>query len=310
MPELPDITIYVEALARRIVARPLVRIRAASPFLVRTAHPPIQTLEGQTVAAVGRSGKRIVITFEGGAILALYLMVGGRLHWRADGAKIPARVGLAALDFAGGTLVLTEASKQKRAAIHILADEAAFAALAREGLEPIGATLAAFAERLRRENHTLKRSLTDPDLFSGIGNAYSDEILHRARLSPIRLARTLTGDEIERLWRAPSASLTEWIDRLREGAGEEFPEGVTAFREGMAVHGRFGQPCPDCGTAIQRLVYAENEANYCPTCQTGGRFLADRSLSRLLRGDWPRTIADYEARTAAARERIAATPLE
>ncbi len=310
MPELPDLTVYVEAIAARILGQPLEHVRVSSPFLVRTAVPPLRAVEGRRVLGVRRLGKRIVFALEGDLYMALHLMIAGRLHWKETGARVPGRIGLAAFDFTTGTLTLTEASTKKRAALHVLAGEAGLDTLRRSGVEPLEATAAQFAEALRRGNHTLKRALTDPDLFSGIGNAYSDEILHRARLSPVKLTRSLSDDEIARLRSATQAVLTEWIEHLRAEAGDSFSERVTAFRPDFAAHGRYGQSCPVCGTAIQRLVYAENEANYCPTCQTGGRLLADRSLSRLLREDWPRTLEDYEARTAAAREKVAAASRE
>jgi formamidopyrimidine-DNA glycosylase len=294
VPELPDIEVYVEAIAARTVGRTLERIRIASPFLLRSADPPIAEGEGRRVLAVRRLGKRIVLALEGDLFLALHLMIAGRLHWRERGAKLPGRVGLAALDFADGTLVLTEAGTKRRAALHLLRGDAALLALDRGGLEPLRADAGAFRAVLRRENHTLKRALTDPGLFSGIGNAYSDEILHRARLSPVKLTSRLTDEEAERLRQATVEVLEEWTARLRREAGGGFPEGVTAFREGMAVHGRHRQPCPVCGTAVQRIVRAENEVNYCPRCQTGGQVLSDRSLARLLKRDWPRTIEELE----------------
>jgi formamidopyrimidine-DNA glycosylase len=303
MPELPDITIYVEALAARIVDQPIERIRLASPFLVRTAVPPIRAAEGKRVQAVSRLGKRIVFALAPDDLfLALHLMIAGRLHWKTPGVKVPGKVGLAGFDFPNGTLILTETSTKKRAALHVVQGEAALRALDRGGLDVLGATPSDFAAALRRENHTLKRALTDPTLFDGIGNAYSDELLHRARLSPLKLTTRLTDEEIARLHQAATHTLREWIDRLRAETGERFPEKVTAFRPEMAVHGRYGQGCPVCGSPVQRLVYAENEANYCPTCQTGGRLLADRALSRLLRADWPRTLEELEGRRARARD--------
>lgn len=303
MPELPDVTVYVEALRRLTLGRPLERIRLASPFLVRTVEPPIHEAEGKRVLALRRLGKRIVFALEDELVLLVHLMIAGRFHLRPPGARIPGRIGLAAFDFPGSTLLLTEASPKKRAAVHLVRGEAALAAFDRGGLEILEADLAAFREALTRESHTLKRALTDPRLFSGIGNAYSDEILHRARLSPVKLTRSLGAEEIERLFRATRETLTEWIARLRAETGNGFPEKVTAFREGMAVHGRYRQPCPACGSPVQRIVYAENEANYCATCQTGGRLLADRALSRLLHDDWPRTLEELEERKAAARGR-------
>ena len=294
MPELPDITVYLEALEARVRGRRLERIRLRSPFLVRSVDPPIAAAEGRVVERLARLGKRIVFALEGDLFLVLHLMIAGRLKWGAKGMKIPGRLGLAAFDFDSGTLLLTEAGTKKRASLDLVRGEAALEPLQRGGLEVLDADAAAFAAALRRENHTLKRSLTDPRLFSGIGNAYSDEILHRARMSPMALTSRLDDEEAERLRAATVATLTDWIERLRAEAGASFPVKVTAFRPGMAVHGRFGQPCPDCGTAVQRIVYAENECNYCPRCQTGGKLLADRALSRLLKDDWPRTIDELE----------------
>jgi len=294
MPELPDVTIYVEALARRTVGRRLGRARIAGVNLLRTVEPPPAAAEGRAVLDVRRLGKRIVLRFEGDLFYALHPMVAGRLHWREAGAKPPAKVGLAAFDFGNGTLVLTEAGTRKRASLHVMQGEAALRALDAGGIEPLDATLQPFSAALRRENHTLKRALTDPRILSGIGNSYSDEILHRARLSPLALTGRLGADGVERLWRATQKVLNEWTERLRAEAGDRFPEKVTAFREGMAVHGRYKQPCPDCGSLVQRIVYAENETNYCARCQTGGRLLADRSLSRLLKVDWPRTLEELE----------------
>jgi formamidopyrimidine-DNA glycosylase len=302
MPELPDITIYVEALTARIVGQPIERIRLVSPFLVRTAVPPIRSVEGKRVRRVSRLGKRIVLEIDDDELfLVLHLMIAGRLRWKPPGAKVPGKVGLAAFDFPNGSLVVTEASTKKRAALHLVRGASALAEMDRGGINVLEATPEAFAAALRRENHTLKRALTDPTLFDGIGNAYSDEILHRARLSPLKLTRRLTDEEIGRLQSAARQTLREWIDRLRAESGDTFPEKVTAFRPEMAVHGRYGQPCPDCGNPVQRIVYAENEANYCPTCQTNGRLLADRALSRLLRADWPKTLDELEQRRAAAR---------
>ena len=295
MPELPDVTVYIEALRARVVPGPLERVRLQSPFLLRSVEPPIAALEGRAVAAVARLGKRIVFEMEGDLFLVLHLMIAGRLWWRDAGAKIPGgRRGLAAFDVPEGTLILTEAGSKKRAALHAVRGREGLAALSRGGLEVMQATAEEFAAALRRENHTLKRALTDPRLFSGIGNAYSDEILHRARLSPMTLTSRLDDAEAERLRAATVATLAAWTDRVRRDAGDRFPEKVTAFREGMAVHGRFGQPCPDCRTAVQRIVYAENECNYCPRCQTEGRILSDRALARLMKDDWPRTIEEME----------------
>ncbi len=301
MPELPDVTVYVESLRRRTVGRPLAAVRVASPFVVRTADPPVTEAAGRRVLDVRRLGKRIVIVLEGDLFLVIHLMIAGRLHVKPAGARLAGKVGLAAFDLPGETILLTEASTRKRASIHVVRGEAALAAFDRGGLDVLSADLPAFREALTRESHTLKRALTDPRLLDGIGNAYSDEILHRARLSPVKLARSLTEVEVERLYRAARDTLTEWTLRLRAETGEGFPEKVTAFRPEMAVHGRYRQPCPVCGSPVQRIVYAENEANYCATCQTGGRLLADRALSRLLHGDWPRTLEALEERREALR---------
>ncbi|HET6413882.1 MAG TPA: DNA-formamidopyrimidine glycosylase family protein [Anaeromyxobacter sp.] len=303
MPELPDIEVYAEALAVRVLGQPLERVRIASPFLLRSADPPMGEVEGRRVAAVRRLGKRIVLSLDGELFLVLHLMIAGRLHWKEPGARLPGRMGLAAFDFPTGTLLVTEAGTKRRAALHLVRGEAALRALDRGGLEPLEADPASFAAALRRENHTLKRALTDPELFSGIGNAYSDEILHRARLSPVKLSQRLDREEISRLFDATRSVLSEWTERLRREVGAGFPEGVTAFREGMAVHGRYRQPCPVCGTAVQRIVRAENEVNYCPRCQTGGQILSDRSLSRLLKEDWPRTIEELEKNPALGARR-------
>jgi formamidopyrimidine-DNA glycosylase len=294
MPELPDVALYVEHLSARLEGATLEKARVVSPNLLRTAEPPLAAAEGRAVRGVRRVGKRIVLGLEGDLFLVFHLMIAGRFHWREAGAKIPARVGLAAFEFARGTLLLTEAGTTRRASLHVVAGEGALHALDPGGLEPLDAPLEAFRAALTRENHTLKRALTDPRIFSGIGNAYSDEILHRARLSPLQLTRKLGSDEIAQLWRATRVTLSLWLDRLRLEAGESFPEKVTAFREGMAVHGRYKQPCPECGSPVQRIVYAESETNYCARCQTGGRLLADRSLSRLLHDDWPRTLEEME----------------
>ena len=296
MPELPDIVVYVEALERRILGQPLERVRLASPFVLRSVDPPVREAEGRRVVAVRRLGKRIGLALEGELFVVIHLMIAGRLRWRPPGAKTPGRIGLAAFDFPGGTLLLTEAGSKRRASLHLVRGEAALAGFDRGGLEPLGTSLAGFRDRLVSESHTLKRALTDPRLFSGIGNAYSDEILHRARLSPVALTRRLDDDGIERLYDAARAVLVEWTDRLRREAGDGFPENVTAFHDGMAVHGRFREPCPICGTPVQRIRYADNETNYCPACQTGGRLLADRGLSRLLKEDWPRSLEEMEER--------------
>jgi formamidopyrimidine-DNA glycosylase len=295
MPELPDIVVYIEALESRILGQTLERVRLASPFLLRTIDPPLASVHGKKVRVLRRIGKRIAIGLEDDLWLVLHLMIAGRLHWRERNAPLPRKNAPAAFDFSNGTLVLTEAGSQKRASVHVVRGEAGLDALDAGGLEVLDAGRAAFATRLTSANHTLKRALTDPRLFSGIGNAYSDEILHRARLSPVALTQKLGPDEIERLHEAVRATLTEWARRLRAQAGGAFPEKVTAFREGMAVHGRYGQPCPDCGAKVQRIRYAANETNYCARCQTGGRLLADRALSRLLREDWPRTLEELEA---------------
>ncbi|SRR6266571_496850 len=290
MPELPDIALYLHALTPRVVGRRLERVRVASPFVLRTADPPVADLAGREVRDVRRLGKRIVLGFEGDYFAVLHLMIAGRLHWKAAGAAVPRRSGLAAFDFPNGALLLTEAGTKHRASLHVVHGATALAAHDPGGLDILGATLAQFRAALTRESHTLKRALTDPRLLDGIGNAYSDEILHAARLSPLRLTTQVGDAEIERLFRAAQQTLTGWLERLRAETGEAFPEKVTAFREGMAVHGRFRQPCPACGSPVQRIRYAENEVNYCATCQTGGRLLADRSLSRLLKSDWPRSL--------------------
>jgi formamidopyrimidine-DNA glycosylase len=294
MPELPDVALYVEHLERRVRGQRLERVRLASPFLLRTFDPPIEQAQAKPVLAIRRLGKRIVFHLDPDLFLVIHLMIAGRLHWKERGAKPPGRIGLAAFDFDSGTLTLTEAGTKKRASLHLLRGEEALASLNRGGLEVLDATLSQFRAALTRENHTLKRTLTDPRLFSGIGNSYSDEILHRARLSPMTLSKRLSDDETSRLFQATQETLKDWLHRLREEAGDKFPEGVTAFRPGMAVHGRFGKPCPVCAAPVQRIVYAENETNYCPGCQTGGKILADRSLSRLLKDDWPRTLEELE----------------
>jgi formamidopyrimidine-DNA glycosylase len=309
MPELPDIEVYLGALRPRILGQPLLGVRLASPFLLRTVEPPLAALGGRRVVALRRLGKRLVFGFEGELFAVLHLMIAGRLHWKAAQAKIPGRVGLAAFDFPSGTLILTEAGSKRRASLYLEEGERALAGHDPGGLEVLEADLAAFVKALTSESHTLKRSLTDPHLFSGIGNSYSDEILHRARLSPFRLSRSLSPEEVERLFATCREILTEWTARLRQEAGEGFPEKVTAFRPEMAVHGRYGQPCPVCGTPVQRIVYADNEANYCPTCQTGGRLLADRALSQLLKQDWPRTLEELEARKRGEGSAATAAPI-
>ena len=296
MPELPDVTVYVEAITRRVVGRPLDGYAIRSVFALRSVEPPLDALVGRTVSGVRRLGKRLVLDFDDDLHLVIHLMIAGRFRWIPAGARtrVPARIALAEFQFASGTLVLTEAGTKRRASIHLVRGPDALALFDRGGLEPLDATRDAFAERLARENHTLKRSLTDPRLFSGIGNAYSDEILHRARLSPLKLTSRLSADEVSRLHDATRATLAEWTDRLRAESGDGFPEKVTAFHEGMAVHGRYREPCPVCGTAVQRIRYRDNETNYCPRCQTEGRLLADRALSRLLHDDWPRTVEEME----------------
>jgi formamidopyrimidine-DNA glycosylase len=299
VPELPDIEIYIESLESRILGRTLTRIRIAGPSLLRSVDPPVEAAEGRRVASLRRIGKRIAIGLDGEIFLVVHLMIAGRLRWRPRGAALARRGGLAAFDFEGGTLLLVEAGSKRRATLHVVRGEAALAAHDPGGLEPLCCDLASFATRISAENHTLKRTLTDPRILSGIGNAYSDEILHRARLSPVRLSQKLSADEIERLWRASRDTLVAWTERLRSETGDAFPEKVTAFRDGMAVHGRFGKPCPDCGAPVQRIVHAANETNYCAACQTGGRLLADRALSRLLHEDWPRTLEELESRRSA-----------
>jgi formamidopyrimidine-DNA glycosylase len=296
MPELPDITVYVECLRSRIVGQALEKADIASPFLLRTVDPPISELSGRRIEEIERLGKRIVWRFEGELFLVLHLMIAGRLHWKPPGAKLPGKVGLAAFHFPSGTLTLTEAGSKRRASLHLVRGREELRQHDPGGLEVLGCDLPAFAAALKRENHTLKRALTDPHLFSGIGNAYSDEILHAARLSPVTLTSRLSDQQVRQLFAAVRDTLLDWTERLRREAGDSFPEKVTAFREGMAVHGRFGQPCPVCRSTVQRIVHAENETNYCPRCQTGGRILADRSLSRLLKADWPRTVEELEER--------------
>ncbi len=296
MPELPDIEAYVHALRSRVVDRSLTGVRLGNPFLLRTVEPSLDAAAGRTVAAVSRLGKRIVLELRGGPVLALHLMIAGRLHWKAPDAALPGRRGLAAFDFDAGTLILTEAGTKRRAALHVLGSAADLATLDRGGLEVLDADLDSFSARLRSERHTLKRALTGPRLFSGIGNAYSDEILHAARLSPFALTTPLDETETTRLFEAARRVLAEWRDRLCADAENAFPEKVTAFRPEMAVHGKFGSPCSACGAPVQRIRYADNETNYCPSCQTGGRILADRALSRLLRSDWPRSLDELDDR--------------
>jgi formamidopyrimidine-DNA glycosylase len=294
LPELPDITVYIEALEQRIVGHTLERVRIAGPSLLRTASPPAESVDGHSVVALRRIGKRIAIGLNDDLWLVLHLMIAGRLHWKKDRVTPDGRRTLAAFDFDSGTLTLTEAGARKRASLHVVAGEMELANLDPGGIDVLSASLEQFSAVLTSANHTLKRALTDPRLFSGIGNAYSDEILFQAQLSPIALTRRLQAEEIERLHQAAGFSLTQWVEKLRSEAGGKFPEKVTAFREGMAVHGRYGEPCPRCGAKIQRIRYASNETNYCARCQTGGKLLADRSLSRLLREDWPRSLEELE----------------
>jgi formamidopyrimidine-DNA glycosylase len=291
VPELPDITIYVERAQALLQGRVLERVRVLNPFLLRTAVPNISSIEGRRVTGVERLGKRVVLAFEGGLLLVVHLMIAGRLRWLKPGDKLPGKLALASFGFEHGQLVLTEAGTTRRASLHLLDGRAALAAMDPGGVDVMACDLPAFAARLQAENHTLKRSLTDPRLFSGIGNAYSDEILHRARLSPVALSRKLAADEVQRLFDATRTVLTEWTERLRAEA-PVWPEKVTAFRPEMAVHGRYGQPCPVCGTPVQRIVHADNETNYCARCQTNGKLLADRALSRLLKASWPKTVDD------------------
>ncbi len=295
MPELPDVSVYVEAIRERVAGHKLVRTIVKSPFLLRSTTPPVTATAGKTVVEIRRVGKQIAIGVEGDLWLVLHLMIAGRLHWKSSAPKLGSRNILVAFEFDNGWLWLTEAGTQRRAALRVVDGQAGLQSLSAGGIEPLDASVAAFAAALRSSNHTLKRSLTDPHIFSGIGNAYSDEILHRAQLSPIAMTQKLTDDEVGRLYDATRATLIEWTDRLRAESNGEFPEKVTAFRPEMAVHGRYGQPCPRCGAKVQRIRYASNETNYCATCQTGGRLLADRALSRLLHEDWPRTLDELEA---------------
>ena len=295
MPELPDITIYIEALGARVLDQPLERVRVASPFLVRTAAPPLDAVAGKRVRELRRVGKRIAFGLESDLWLVLHLMIAGRLHWKPPGVKLSSRRMLAALDFPTGSVLLTEAGSERRAALHVVQGEEGLSDLDPGGLDVLACSLDDFAARLASGNHTLKRALTDPRTFSGIGNAYSDEILHRTQLSPVTLTHRLSSEEIASLYEATRAVLVEWTERLRAEAHGGFPENVTAFREQMSVHGKYGKPCPRCGTKVQRIRYANNETNYCPTCQTGGRLLADRALSRLMKQDWPRTLEELES---------------
>jgi formamidopyrimidine-DNA glycosylase len=294
VPEYPDLELYLSALEPRIVGQPLERVRLASPFVLRSVEPPLASTANRKVVGLRRIGKRLIFELEGELFIVIHLMIAGRLQWKAAGTKVPGRAGLAAFDFPSGTLLLTEVSTKKRASIHVVAGEAALRAFDRGGLDVMKAHLDDFAARVRLENHTLKRTLTDPRLFAGIGNAYSDEILHRAKLSPVKQTKTLTGEEISRLYEAVRTVLPEWLERLRKEVGDDWPEKVTAFRPEMAVHGKHKQPCPVCGSPVQRIVHADNETNYCARCQTGGKLLADRSLSRLLKEDWPGTLEDLE----------------
>ena len=303
MPELPDVTVYVERLRPRVQGQPLEKARVRSAFLVRSFDPPLSDAEGREVVAVSRMGKRIVFGLQGDLHLVFHLMITGRFRWRDRGVAVPKKMGLAGCDSPAGSLLLTEMGPRKRASLHLVRGEG-LPDHDPGGLEPLDCALADFRAALLRGNHTLKRALTDPRAFSGIGNAYSDEILHRARLSPLRWTTQLGDDEIERLWTATKATLAEWTDRLRAEVGDGFPEKVTAFREGMAVHGRYRKPCPDCGAPVQRIVYAENETNYCARCQTGGRMLADRALSQLLKKDWPKTLEEWEALRGGGEEGV------
>ncbi len=301
MPELPDILAYRAAIEARIAGRRLDAVRLRSPFLLRSIVPPLSEAEGRRVNGIGRIGKRLIFELEGDLHLVLHLMIAGRLHWKPRGTKVAGRIIQAAFDVENGTLLLTEAGSKRRASLWLVQGRSGLAQFDRGGLEVPGATLRDFREALTRENHTVKRALTDPRLFSGIGNAYSDEILHRARVSPAKWSTRLDDAEVARLWKSTGDVLTEWSERLVAEAARGFPEKVTAFREGMAVHGRFGKPCPVCGSPVQRVVYADNESNYCVTCQTGGRLLADRALSQLLKGDWPKTLEELEERKLSSR---------
>jgi formamidopyrimidine-DNA glycosylase len=296
MPELPDILLYLHALRPRIVGQRITAVRLVSPFLLRSIDPSLKSVEGRRVTDLHRIGKRVVIELEGELFLVFHLMIAGRFRWKPAGAPVPGKIGLMAIDFEHATLVMTEAGTKRQASLHVVQGRQELERHDPGGIDVMSIDLATFAEALRRENHTLKRTLTDPHVFSGIGNAYSDEILHAAKLSPFKQTSGLSDEETSRLFEATRSVLAAWIDRLQSQAGDEFPEKVTAFREGMAVHGRFGKPCPVCGSPVQRIAYASNEANYCVTCQTGGRLLADRSLSRLLREDWPRTLEELERR--------------
>jgi formamidopyrimidine-DNA glycosylase len=294
VPELPDILLYLHALEPRIVGKRVMGVRLASPFLLRSVAPPLSAIEGRAIVGLRRLGKRVVLEAEGELFLVFHLMIAGRFRWKPAASPIPGRVGLFALDFEDNTLILTEAGSKRQASLYLVEGVEALAQHDPGGLEVLEIDMPTFARALRRDNHTLKRALTDPHLFSGIGNAYSDEILHAARMSPFKQTGSITDEEMRRLYEATRRTLAEWIARLQEETGDNFPEKVTAFRKGMAVHGRYREPCPDCGAPIQRIVYAANEANYCANCQTGGRLFADRSLSRLLKRDWPRTLEQLE----------------
>ena len=296
MPELPDVVVYIEALTPRVVGHPLEQLRIGNPFVIRSIEPPPSELQGRRITGLRRMGKRIVFAFEADVFMVVHLMIAGRFRWRDRGAAIPGKVGLAAFDFPTGTLLFTEQGSKRQASIHLARGSAGLLEFERGGLEVLEADLPSFAARLTHGNHTLKRALTDPHIFSGIGNAYSDEILHAAKLSPMKLSSTLTDAEVSRLFVATQRTLEAWIERTRDEIGDGFPEKVTAFREGMAVHGRYGKPCPTCGSPVQRIVYAQNECNYCARCQTEGRLLSDRALSRLLRQDWPKTLDEMEMR--------------
>jgi formamidopyrimidine-DNA glycosylase len=301
MPELPDVVVYIEALEARIKGQPIERARVLSPFVLRSVAPPFSDIEGKKVLGLRRLGKQIVFCLEDDLFIVIHLMIAGRFQWKAKDKSAAGRIGLAAFEFPSGTLILTEAGSKRRASLHVVQGEAALARFNRGALEVLGAAPAQFREALTRENHTVKRSLTDPRLFSGIGNAYSDEILHRARLSPMKLTSKLTDSEIAALYEATQTTLAEWVERLRDESRKGFPSKVTAFRPEMAVHGKYGEPCPVCGAPVQRIVYAENECNYCAVCQNGGRLLADRAMSRLLKEDWPRSIDEWDAYLDARR---------
>ena len=302
MPELPDVELYLHALRPRLIGRRIERVRIGNPFIVRTYDPPVSAIEGVSVRDIGRMGKRLVFAFDGDLFMIMHLMIAGRLRWREHGVAIPAKVGMVAFDLPDGTLLMAEAGSKRQASIHIVRGRTALADHDPGGLEVLDTDLTTFAARLTAENHTLKRALTDPHIFSGIGNAYSDEILHAARLSPMKLTSSLTEEEIERVFHAAQETLHEWVERLRDQAGSDFPDKVTAFHAEMAVHGKYGKPCPVCAHPVQRIVYARNEANYCSVCQAGGKLLSDRALSRLLGQDWPKSLEEMETRRRAARQ--------